>query len=296
MALPALRVGLFGVVAVVPAMVTAYAVSRPVAADCPIPPAFSQTVEAAPPGGPIPPKAAPPVDAKPRIAAVIRPPATRAAIAVHIGEVARRHRMSERLVAAVIAVESEWNPRAVSPRGARGLMQLMPDTAAMLGVRDPFDPRQNIDGGARYLKELMQRFDNDLPLALAAYNAGTPAVLTHGGVPPYPETREFVRRVMSRLAPDGAAVATAPEVSVDRVAPRSRVALLPRAAKRDAVVPVGGAAALAVSVSLREPLGRDAEAPRESADGAGWGRWAQIVGALGSAEAPPPRRDDAQSP
>lgn len=279
MAIPALRVGLFGVVAVVPAMVTAYAVSRPIAAECPV--AISTPrLEAT---------------ARPAVVSVIRPPSTRAAIAAHIGEVARRHRMSEQLVAAVIAVESEWNPRAVSPRGARGLMQLMPDTAVMLGVRDPFDPRQNIDGGARHLKDLMRRFEDDLPLALAAYNAGLPAVVMHRGVPPYPETREFVRRVLHRLGIGGDAVAP-PPVSVARIPARGRVATLPRAARGEVAAPAAGTAALAVTVSLHEPLVVTAEVPPEPEVHGVRGRWAGVVEALSRAEAPPPRRDDAQSP
>lgn len=123
-----------------------------------------------------------------------------------------RYGIPESLVAAVIAVESEFNPRAISRRGALGLMQLMPRTAAVLGVRDAFDPRENVDAGARHLRDLLNRFA-DVPLALAAYNAGAQAVIDHGGMPPYPETRAFVARVMSRLergvTPAAAVVAAA---------------------------------------------------------------------------------------
>jgi soluble lytic murein transglycosylase-like protein len=105
-------------------------------------------------------------------------------------------------VAAVIRVESGFNPRAISPKGARGLMQLMPGTASSLGVRDTFDPRENIDGGVRHLRALMERFGSDLPLVLAAYNAGERAVTGHGGIPPYAETRDYVRRVL-RLVDGG---------------------------------------------------------------------------------------------
>src|SRR5204862_793672 len=87
----------------------------------------------------------------------------------------------------------------ISRRGAIGLMQLMPGTAAGLGVRDAFDPRQNVDAGARHLRDLLDRFANDVPLALAAYNAGAQAVIEYGGVPPYPETRAFVARVLGRI-------------------------------------------------------------------------------------------------
>ena len=107
--------------------------------------------------------------------------------------------MSAELVAAVIEAESEFNPRAVSRQGAQGLMQLMPKTAATLGVDDPFDPRANIEAGVRHLRALMDRFGNDLPLVLAAYNAGEVAVIKHRGVPPYRETRAYVKRILKRL-------------------------------------------------------------------------------------------------
>ncbi len=109
---------------------------------------------------------------------------------------ANRYGVSEKLVAAVIRVESAFNPRAVSSKGARGLMQLMPETASNLGVRDSFDPRENIDGGVRHLRGLIDRFPDNLPLALAAYNAGEKAVLAYRGIPPYPETQEYVTRVL----------------------------------------------------------------------------------------------------
>ena len=115
-----------------------------------------------------------------------------AALTPHIKDAATRHGVSADLIAAIIEIESEFNPRAVSHRGARGLMQLMPATAAGLGVSDPFDPRENIDGGVRHLRSLMDRFDNNLPLVLAAYNAGRQAVIDHGGIPPYPQTRQYV--------------------------------------------------------------------------------------------------------
>lgn len=110
---------------------------------------------------------------------------------------AERYGIPEQLIAAVIRVESGFNPRAVSSKGARGLMQLMPETASLLGVRDSFDPRQNIDGGARHLRTLLERFANDLALALAAYNAGEQAVMAYRGIPPYPETRDYVTRVLA---------------------------------------------------------------------------------------------------
>ncbi len=110
---------------------------------------------------------------------------------------ARRYEMDEALVRAVIHAESDYNPEAVSPRGASGLMQLMPATASRYGVRDIFDPTENIRAGVRYLHDLQQRFGDNLRLVLAAYNAGEDAVLRYGGVPPFPETIEYVSRVLA---------------------------------------------------------------------------------------------------
>lgn len=108
----------------------------------------------------------------------------------------REYRMSPGLVKAVIHVESKFDPRAISRRGARGLMQLMPATAGELGVRDPFNPWQNIDGGTRYLQQMVERFDGDLRLGLAAYHAGPARVVQYGGIPPYRTTRQYVDRVL----------------------------------------------------------------------------------------------------
>ena len=116
-----------------------------------------------------------------------------------IKDAATRYGVSEDLIAAVIEAESQFYPRAVSRRGAQGLMQLMPATAATLGVEDPFSPRDNIDGGVRHLRTLIDRFDNNLPLALAAYNAGEVAVRAHKGIPPYPQTRAYVKKIMGQL-------------------------------------------------------------------------------------------------
>jgi soluble lytic murein transglycosylase-like protein len=113
-----------------------------------------------------------------------------------IAEAASRYAVPERLVRAIITVESGFDHRAVSRRGARGLMQLMPETAAILGVRDCFNPRENIDGGTRHLQAMLLRFRHDVRLAVAAYNAGEKPVRTFGGVPPYPETREYVAQVL----------------------------------------------------------------------------------------------------
>lgn len=122
----------------------------------------------------------------------------------HIREAATLYGFSHALVTAIIETESQFNARAVSRRGAQGLMQLTPETAALLGVDDPFDPRANIHGGVRHLRSLMDRFDNNLTLALAAYNAGERAVLNHRGVPPYRETRQYVSRILQRLDREGA--------------------------------------------------------------------------------------------
>lgn len=119
-----------------------------------------------------------------------------------IRRAAERYGIPEKVISAVIRVESGFNPRAVSRKGAQGLMQLMPSTAALLGVRNVFDPAENIDGGVRHLSGLLYRFSNDLPLALAAYNAGEQAVLSYRGVPPYPETLDYIDRIL-RLLQDG---------------------------------------------------------------------------------------------
>ena len=117
----------------------------------------------------------------------------------HVEEAARLHQVSADLVKSVIAVESEFDQWAVSSKGARGLMQLMPATARLLGVADSFDARQNIFAGTQYLRSLLDQFGGDVALALAAYNAGPGAVLRHGGVPPYRETRGYVQKIQALL-------------------------------------------------------------------------------------------------
>ena len=114
-----------------------------------------------------------------------------------VEQAAREHQVDQALLRAVIAVESGYDPNAVSRKGAVGLMQLMPETARRYGVRNIYDPAQNIQGGARYLRDLMGKFNNDLPLVLAAYNAGEDAIAQYGNrIPPYRETRSYVPRVL----------------------------------------------------------------------------------------------------
>ena len=113
-----------------------------------------------------------------------------------ISEASRRYGISTSLLKALIHVESYFNPRAVSKKGAMGLMQIMPQNLQTLDIVDPFDPWENIMGGTRYLKAMLERFSGDLTLALAAYNAGPTAVEKYRDVPPYPETQAYVRKVI----------------------------------------------------------------------------------------------------
>lgn len=126
-------------------------------------------------------------------------------IEAHIKHVAQRHSIDPELIHAIIEVESTWNPRARSRKGAVGLMQLLPATGRRFGVSDLVNPRQNVAGGVRYLRFLLDRFDGNLELALAAYNAGENAVESAQGVPPYPETRKYLERLRALYAKLGKA-------------------------------------------------------------------------------------------
>jgi len=125
------------------------------------------------------------------------PRADRSRYDEHIQAAAKAHGVEASLIHAVISAESAYDPLARSAKGARGLMQLIPETASRYGVSNPFDPGQNIDGGTRYLKDLLVMFGNDLRLVLAAYNAGEGAVVRYGNIPPYQETLAYVPKVLA---------------------------------------------------------------------------------------------------
>ncbi|MFC1815410.1 lytic transglycosylase domain-containing protein [Thermodesulfobacteriota bacterium] len=136
----------------------------------------------------------------PAVTAVIKPPAVWLKKEEHlfhpiIIEVANRHEIDPALVKAIIMAESGYNPKAISKRGAKGLMQLMPKTAESLGVEDVFDPEHNINGGVKYFKQLVNLFNGDIKLALAAYNAGIRKVKKFQGIPPFKATRYFIKKV-----------------------------------------------------------------------------------------------------
>ena len=156
------------------------------------------------------PIAQPPAAAPSAAAAANQPPYHElvSAAASHYG-------VDAELISSVMEVESHFNPKAVSAKNARGLMQLLPETAARLGVKDIFDPKENIEGGTRYLKELLQLYNNDLTLTLAAYNAGPDKVQKYGNVPPYRETVSYVNQVKRKYQKNksGPASKTAPPAS-----------------------------------------------------------------------------------
>jgi soluble lytic murein transglycosylase-like protein len=150
-----------------------------------------------PPPAPAASSEVPPSPAAAATTKLVRAPKAHARYADLIARVAREQQVDPALLHAVITVESAYNPKAKSPKGATGLMQLMPDTAKRYGVTDLVNPQENLRAGARYLRDLLGMFDNNLRLVLAAYNAGEGAVARSGNkIPPYPETRAYVPRVL----------------------------------------------------------------------------------------------------
>lgn len=149
-----------------------------------------------------------------------------------VERVAAEQSLPAELLHSVIQVESNYNPGAVSPKGAQGLMQLMPETARRFGVPDSFDPVENIQGGAKYLKYLLDLYKGDYPRALAAYNAGEKAVAKYGGIPPFVETQNYVtqvqRRVDARRRTDAAKAATAKPAETGTPGVRPKEEDLPR--------------------------------------------------------------------
>ena len=128
------------------------------------------------------------------------PKASDAPFGDFIRAAAEKNGVDEKLIRRVIAAESNFNPKAVSRKQAQGLMQLLPETAAQYSVKNVFDPAQNIEGGTHYLKDLLQKYGGNVELALAAYNAGPDVVLRYGGVPPFAETRNYVKKITSEMA------------------------------------------------------------------------------------------------
>ncbi len=114
-----------------------------------------------------------------------------------ISKISKKYRVDDALIRAIIKVESDFNPRAVSKAGAKGLMQLMPETAKDLGVENIFNPEENVEGGVKYLKSLIFRFEDNLPLAIAAYHAGGGAVKKYNAIPPFDSTQKFVKKVLN---------------------------------------------------------------------------------------------------
>ncbi|MGB7282946.1 MAG: lytic transglycosylase domain-containing protein [Candidatus Acidiferrum sp.] len=150
------------------------------------------------------------IDPEDDFAPVPRPAAATAPFLEIVKAAAARYSVDADLISSVIAAESNFDPKAVSKRNARGLMQLLPETAARFGVKNIFDPQENIDAGTHYLRDLLQRYKNDLALALAAYNAGPERVQQFGSVPPYAETVSYILRVKRDYEKSKSGVSLAP--------------------------------------------------------------------------------------
>ncbi|HVR70525.1 MAG TPA: lytic transglycosylase domain-containing protein [Vicinamibacteria bacterium] len=179
-----------------------------------------------------------------------------------IAEAAATYGVSAELVRAVIQTESAFNPVAVSPVGALGLMQLMPVTAAYLGVADPLDPRQNVNGGVKYLSMLLDRFNGNVALALAGYNAGPTAVRRHKGIPPYRETRGYVRKIRALVA-DTHSAFTIPEPRRPKAKASARKAAARKAAARKASARKAAVRKASVrKASVRKATVRKASVPK----------------------------------
>jgi hypothetical protein len=185
----------------------------------------------------------------------------------HIDAAASLHQLSPGLIKAVIAVESEFDRWAVSSKGAQGLMQLMPFTARRFGVTDAFDARQNIFAGAQYLRILLDLFQGNLDLALAGYNAGENAVRRYGGVPPYRETRRYIRKIRGLLSTDSSAAGGTSDAASFFVPSSTRLQRSPRPKARQArprrVAPVRPR----IYYLWREPNGLTHVAEEPPADG-----------------------------
>jgi soluble lytic murein transglycosylase-like protein len=153
------------------------------------------------------------IDPEEMFASLPPSPAATSTIAEIVKDAAARYNVDAELINSVIAAESNFDPKAISRKNARGLMQLLPETAARFGVQNVFDPKENVDAGTHYLRDLLARYNNDLVLALAAYNAGPEKVQQFGRVPPYAETVSYVRRVkrVYEKSKSGAAPAISPK-------------------------------------------------------------------------------------
>ncbi len=138
-----------------------------------------------------------PMSSKYRLFIKERKPSSKRHVDAYIKEASRRYGIDSHLIKAIMKVESDFDPQAVSKRGAKGLMQIMPENFEALNIQDPFDPRENIMGGTQYLKQLLNQFGGEIDLALAAYNAGPTPVSRVNGIPPFRETEEYVKKVLN---------------------------------------------------------------------------------------------------